>query len=87
MKQAILIVLGVELLLLLGGLLKLIVSGLKSDLAGQGMTMAYTVIATIIAVIFMGTAYGLAANDKWLWLALTLALLSVAPVLAVLVME
>lgn len=87
MKQAILIVLGVELLLLLGGVLKLVVAGLKSDLAGQGMTMAYTVIATIIAAILMGTAYSLAANDKWLWLAMTLAVFSAAPVLVVLVME
>lgn len=87
MKQAILITLGIELLLLLGGLLKLVVMGLKSDLAGQGMTIAYTIIATIIAAILMSSAYGLATHDKWLWFALALTVLAAVFVLVVLVME
>jgi hypothetical protein len=87
MKQAILILLGIELLLLLGGLLKLVVMGVRSDLAGQGMTIAYTVIATIIAAILMASSYGLATHDKWLWFALLLAVVAAVFVLVVLVME
>ncbi|MDP9140756.1 MAG: hypothetical protein M3O62_08210 [Pseudomonadota bacterium] len=87
MKHAILIMLGIELLLLLGGLLKLVVRGVKSDLAGQGMTIAYTIIATIIAAMLMAASYGLATHDKWLWFALTLTVIAAVFVLVVLVME
>lgn len=87
MKNAILIVLGIEALLLVGGILKLVVMGLKSDLAGQGMTIAYTAIATLLTLILMGSAYGLVAAGKWPWLALTLAIMAAAGVLVVLVME
>ena len=87
MQQTILIMLGIELLLLVGGLLKLVVMGVKSDPAGRGMTIAYTIIATIVATILMSSAFGLAMYDKWLWIALLLALIAAVFVLVVLAME
>lgn len=51
------------------------------------MTIAYTVIATILALAVMGSAYGLATHDKWPGFALALAVIAAVPVLVVLVME
>lgn len=87
MKNTIQIMLAIELLMLVLGILKLIVMGVKSDLAGQGMTVAYTVIATILALILIGSAYALVSAGKWLWLALILAVIAAVLSLVVLLME
>lgn len=87
MKNAIQIMLAVELLMLVLGILKLVVMGVKSDLAGQGMTVAYSVILTLLALILIGSAYGLVSAGKWLWLALILAVIAAFLSLVVLLME
>lgn len=76
MRLAVLILLGIEALLLILGVLKLWFGGVKSDLAGQGMTYAYATIATIVALLLMGPAFAMAYYGKILWLALALALIA-----------
>ncbi len=76
MRLAVLILLGIEALMLILGVLKLWLGGVKSDMAGQGMTYAYATIATVIALLLMGPAFALAWYGKVLWLALVLALIA-----------
>lgn len=74
MRLAVMILVGVEALLLVLGLLKLWLTGVKSDLAGQGMAHAYAAIGTVIALLLMSSSFAMAYYNKWLWLALMLAL-------------
>ncbi len=76
MRQAIMIVVGIEALLLVLSLLKLWLTGIKSDLAGQGMGYAYVAIGTILALLLMTPAFALAYYHKLLWLALALAVIA-----------
>ena len=85
MRLAVMILVSAEALLLALGLLKLWITGVKSDAAGQGMADAYAAIGTIVALLLMGPAFAMAYYGKILWLALVLALLAAFFVLAVLV--
>lgn len=74
MRPAVMILVGIEALLLALGLLKLWLTGVKSDLAGQGMAYAYAAIGAEISLSLMSSSFALAYYNKWLWLALMLAL-------------
>ena len=85
MSRAVLIVAAIEGVLLLAGLLMLGLSGSKSDLAGDGMTQAYAVIGTVVALLLIGPSAAMAWHGKLPWLALAMVLLASFFVLAVLV--
>lgn len=85
MRLSILILAGMELLLLVAGIVKLSLGGIGSDQAGQAMGLAYAVIGAVIATLLLVPALILAYHDRLLWLALTLALLACIGVLVVLV--
>lgn len=85
MRLAVQIIAGIELLLLAAGILKLVLAGIKSDLAGQGMGQAYAAIGTILVLLMVVPALTLAYHDKALWLALILVLIASIFVLAVVV--
>jgi hypothetical protein len=87
MRLTILILAGIELLLVVAGLLKLWVGGIKSDLAGQGMGYAYAIIGAVAAALLLVPAWTLAYYNKVLWLALILAILASVFVLVVLVAD
>lgn len=76
MRQAVMILVGIEALLLVLGLLKLWLTGVKSDLAGQGMAYAYVAIGTVAALLLMAPAFAMAYYNKLLWLALALAVIA-----------
>jgi len=76
MRQAVMILVGVEASLLGLSLLKLWLTRAKSDLAGRGMASAYVAIATVIALLLMAPAFAVAYHDTLLWLALTLVVMA-----------
>jgi hypothetical protein len=86
-RLSILIIAGIELLLVVVGLLKFWLGGAKSDLAGQGMALAYAVIGAMAALLLLVPAWTLAYYNMLLWLALILAILASIFVLVVLVAE
>ncbi|MCL1634122.1 hypothetical protein M2650_05685 [Luteimonas sp. SX5] len=79
------ILVGAEALLLALGLLKLWLTGVKSDAAGQGMAYAYVAIGTILALLLMAPAFAMAYYGKLPWLALALAVIAALFVLIVVV--
>lgn len=76
MRQAVMILVAVEALLLVLGWLKLWLTGVTSDLAGQGMAYAYAAIGTVAAASLMAPAFAMAYCNRWLGLALALALIA-----------
>lgn len=85
MKSSVLIIAAIEFLLIAIAILKLMITGVKSDAAGQGMTIGYVAIASIITLLFAAPAFAMAYNNKVLWLAMTLAVLAAIPSLVALV--
>lgn len=66
---------GIELLLVLAGVLKLRFVPIRSDLAGQGMAKAMGAFAAVAALVLLLPALLLALNGTLLWLALGLVVL------------
>lgn len=85
MSKAVLIIAAIEALLLVTGLLMKALTGSRSDLAGDGMTAAYAIIGTVVALLLIGPAAAMAWHGKLPWLALAMVLLAAIFVLAVLV--
>lgn len=85
MRSAVLWIAGIELLLVLLSVLKLLFSGFRGDAAGRGMSQAVAVIATVVALVLLLPALALAWYGKLLWLALSLAVVAAVCVLALLV--
>ena len=73
MKTTIMVVVGVELAALISAWLGLAFGNARSDLAGQGMTAAYAVTGSVVALLFMIPAFAMAYYGKLPWLALSLA--------------
>lgn len=76
MKTAIMVVVGVELAMLISAWLGLAFANSRSDLAGQGMTAAYAIIGSVVALLFMIPAFAMAYYGKLPWLALSLAVVA-----------
>ena len=76
MKTAIMIVVGVELAALIAAWLGLAFGNSRSDLAGQGMTAAYAIIGSVVALLLMIPAFAMAYYGKLPWLALSLAVVA-----------
>lgn len=75
MRTALLWAVGIELLLVLAGVLKLRFVPVRTDLAGQGMAKAMGAIAAVVALVLLLPALLLAVNGTLLWLALCLVVL------------
>lgn len=76
MRTAIMIVVGVELAALVLAWFGLAFGKSSSDLAGQGMSAAYAILGSVIALLLMVPAFAMAYHGKWPWLALTLAVVA-----------
>ncbi len=76
MKTAIMILVGLELAGLVLSWLGLALGKPRSDLAGQGMAGAYTVIGSILALLLMAPAFAMGYYGKLPWLALGLAVVA-----------
>lgn len=74
MRLSVLIVASVGLLLVLAGNLRFWLGSVRSDAAGQGMAQAFVVIGTLIGMAVLAPAFALAYYNKWLWLAMMLAI-------------
>lgn len=73
MRTAIMIVLGVELVALALAWWGLAFGKSNSDLAGQGMSAAYAIVGSAIALLLMVPAFAMACYAKLPWVAFALA--------------
>lgn len=76
MRLFILILGGVEALIFISSMVANLLSLKHTDLAGQGLAQAYTIIFGVVLILFLLPALLLAAFNKLIWLALILLILS-----------
>lgn len=76
MRTAVLVIGAIELLVLALAIGRLVLQGIRSDLAGQGLGIAAAVIGAGLVLLLAGPALLLAWHGKWLVFALVLVLLA-----------
>lgn len=85
MRLGVFILAGIELLMLVTGILGFWLAGAGPDAAGQGMALAYAILGTAAVILLLAPALLLAWHNKLPRLALALALLAAVFPLIVLV--